>query len=235
MWALDPHGRSERFECKGREWLAKDSCPWRKLNSLDIQQIESIVARNRRGKYIFLRHAGPDKFDLVLKSEAGIWMRIWFSKKLERRVWRMDAALQRLRCYCTIASETKQQHEAEFPDAQRSCKCLQFEQLWALWSLASGFEEIKLVCSSWSVTWRKTNDGSKMKHPVHETDFSVGTNFFFSEFGQGVHRQCLSVLGDTAIAAWECSQQTWKHLLAVVTHGHGDIWMGEGRALGEES
>lgn len=171
MWALDPHERSERFECKGREWLAKDSCPWRKLNSLDIQQIESIVARNRRGKYIFLRHAGPDKFDLVLKSEAGIWMRIWFSKKLERRVWRMDAALQRLRCYCTIASETKQQHEAEFPDAQRSCKCLQFEQLWALWSLASGFEEIKLVCSSWSVTWRKTNDGSKMKHPVHETDF----------------------------------------------------------------
>lgn len=65
--------------------------------------------------------------------------------------------------------------------------------------------------------------------------FSVGTKFFFSEFGQGVHRQCLSMLGDTAVAAWECSQQTWKHLLAVVTHGHGDIWMGKGRALGEQS
>lgn len=41
----------------------------------------------------------------------------------------MDAVLQRLRCYFTIASETKQQHETEFPDAQRNCKYLQFDQL----------------------------------------------------------------------------------------------------------
>lgn len=50
--------------------------------------------------------------------------------------------------------------------------------------------------------------------------FSVGTNFFFSEFGQGVHRQCLSMQGNTAIAAWERSQQTQKHLLAVAAVRH---------------
>lgn len=50
--------------------------------------------------------------------------------------------------------------------------------------------------------------------------FSVGTNYFFSKFGQRVHRQCLSAQGDAAIAAWESSQQAWKHLLAgaVVRH-----------------
>lgn len=30
MRPLDPHVRFERPESKGREWLAKDSCPWRK-------------------------------------------------------------------------------------------------------------------------------------------------------------------------------------------------------------
>lgn len=50
--------------------------------------------------------------------------------------------------------------------------------------------------------------------------FSIGTNYFFSGFGQRVHRQCLSAQGDAAIAAWESSQQAWKHLLAgaVVRH-----------------
>lgn len=57
--------------------------------------------------------------------------------------------------------------------------------------------------------------------------FSGGTNYFFSEFGQGVHRQCLSMQGDAAIAAWECSQQTWKHLLAVAIVRHMAMEMSE--------
>lgn len=57
--------------------------------------------------------------------------------------------------------------------------------------------------------------------------FSAGTNFFFSEFSQGVHRQCLSMQGDTAIAARECSQQTWKHLLALAVVRHMAMEMAE--------
>lgn len=236
MWPLDPHIRSERLECKGREQLAKDSCPWRKLNSLDIQQIALIVAKKKRGKYIFLRHAGPEKFNLLLKSEVDIWMRIWFSKKLKRCVWRMDAELRRLRCYCTIASQTKKQHEIEFPDAH-CCKYLQFDQLWDLWSLASGFEEIKPVCSSWSIMRRKTNYGSKMKHTVHETDFLCRHKLLFLRVWPrssqtvpvNAERHCHCSLGlqpadlETS-ASCSCSE----------THGHGDLWMGEGGALGEE-
>lgn len=49
----------------------------------------------------------------------------------------MDAELQRLRCYGTTASETKQQHEIEFPDAQRSriCSLISSEQ-YGPWPLA---------------------------------------------------------------------------------------------------
>lgn len=73
-----------------------------------------------------------------------------------------------------------------------------------------------------------------MKHTVHETDFLCRHKPLFSDFGQGVHRQCLSMLGDTAVAAWERSQQTWEHLLAVVTHGHGDVNGGKQSSWGTE-
>jgi len=97
----------------------------------------------------------------------------------------------------------------------------QFDRLRVVWFSASGFEETKPVCSSWSVTRRKTNDGSKMKQAIHEIDFLCKHKLpFSSEFGQGVHRQCLSMQGDTAIAAWERSQQTWKHLLTVAAVRH---------------
>lgn len=157
-------------------------------------------------------------------------------RKLKRCVWRMDAELRRLRCYCTIASQTKKQHEIEFPDAH-CCKYLQFDQLWDLWSLASGFEEIKPVCSSWSIMRRKTNYGSKMKHTVHETDFLCRHKLLFLRVWPrssqtvpvNAERHCHCSLGvqpadlETS-ASCSCSE----------THGHGDLWMGEGGALGEE-
>lgn len=60
-----------------------------------------------------------------------------------------------------------------------------------------------------------------MKQAIYEIDFLCKHKLpFSSEFGQGVHRQCLSMQGDTAIAAWERSQQTWKHLLTVAAVRH---------------
>lgn len=60
-----------------------------------------------------------------------------------------------------------------------------------------------------------------MKQTILEIDFLCKHKLpFSSEFGQGVYRQCLSMQGDTAIAAWEQSQQTWKHLLTVAAVRH---------------
>lgn len=165
------------------------------------------------------------------QNENLILKETW-KKCLENGCWVM-----KLRCYCTIASETKKQLEIEFPNAQRSCKHLQFDQLRVLWSLASGFEEIKPVCSSWSITWRKTNDGSKMKHTVHETDFLCRHKLLFLRVwprssqtvpvNAGRHCHC-------SLGVQPADLETSANRSCSETHGHGDDWMGEGGALGEE-